>query len=235
MYTTIATLKVLPLKQQSLLPTLHFLLSMPYKIALIGAHGTGKTALLGMVEGELRRRGINVASIKEMLREAHLIGMPINQQTTRGAQLWILHRQFAEEIALQEEVRGRKPVDVILCDRGPDNYCYLKHAVGEDAYALSLTLGHLKTFPYAQLYLLPIVEKTIADDRGMRALQPLFQKQMDTAVRVFLERQRIPYVELPLPHKRDNFRNVWVKIIVNQTLHDLGRSKDLFMENTRNF
>jgi len=194
-----------------------------YKIGLIGTHGTGKTALAGLAEGELKRRGIEVTSVREISTQARKFGLPINEQTTIHSQLWILHQQFAEELALSHKVESRPQYDVIICDRGPDNYCYLKNSVGEDSYALALTLGHLKKFPYAKLYLLPIVEQKIADDGGTRALCSDFQRKMDREVREFLRERNISFIELPLPQAEDQFRNEWVRIIVNQTLLDLNK------------
>lgn len=194
---------------------------LAYKICLISTHGTGKTALAGMIEGELKRRGIEALSIREMSTKARERGLPINEQTTISAQLWILHTQFAEELLYSQKRPNGHNYDVIICDRGPDNYCYLQQWFGDDPHALQLTLGHLKKFPYSRIFLLPIVDDTITDDGGTRALDVTFQQVMDTKIRTFMNDHQLSFIELPRPNQEDNFRNEWVKIIVNQTLQDL--------------
>ncbi|MBI2146170.1 AAA family ATPase [Candidatus Woesearchaeota archaeon] len=202
---------------------------MVYKIGLISTHGTGKTALAGLVEGELKRRGIEALAIREMSTRAREQGLPINEETTLPAQLWILHRQFAEELLYSQERKTGHTHEVIICDRGPDNYCYLQHRCGDDEYALKLTLGHLQKFPYAKLYLLPITEETILPGGGTRSVNAEFQKVMDIKIRQFLQAYNLAFMELPKPHAHDNFRDEWVKIIVNQTLKDLGAPPERHM------
>ncbi len=203
--------------------------SLVYKIGLISTHGTGKTALAGLVEGELKRRGIEAVAIREMSTRAREQGLPINEETTLPAQLWILHRQFAEELLYSQQRKTGHSYEVIICDRGPDNYCYLQHRCGDDPYALQLTLGHLTKFPYAKLYFLPIVEDAITIGGGTRSVNREFQLAMDQKIRDFLQEHQIEYTPLPRPQEHDNFRDEWVKIIVNQTLHDLGVPKTRHM------
>ncbi len=201
---------------------------MVYKIALVSTHGTGKTALAGLIEGELKRRNIEARAIREMSTQARERGLPINEQTTKETQLWILYRQFAEELLHSQPRQSREAYQVIICDRGPDNYCYLKHRCGDDPLALNLTLGHLQQFPYNQLYLLPIVDEQIVDD-GTRSVDDAFQQAMDTEIRAFFIQHDIATVQLPLPQKDDHLRNEWVKIIVNQTLTDLNVDTKYFI------
>lgn len=205
---------------------------MVYKIGLIGTHGTGKTALAALIAGELNRRGIEAKFIGEIATKAKEKGLPINENTTIKAQLWILHQQFSEELALENERVDRPNYKVIICDRGPDNYCYLEHNLGEDAYALDMTLGHLKVAPYSQLYLLPVVDSRIVAGTGTRSLVPGFRQEMDHKVRKFLAQHNIDFMELPAPHKNDNFRDDWIKMIVNQTLKDLGHPEEYYIQHT---
>ena len=178
---------------------------MVYKIGLISTHGTGKTALAGLLEGELKRRGIGALALREMSTLARERGLPINEDTTLAAQLWILHRQFAEELVYHHHRQHAPNFSVLICDRGPDNYCYLRRRFGENAYALQLTLGHLKLFPYSRLYLLPMVGELEND--GTRSLSHQFRLEMDTLIREFLQKHSLPFVELPLPAEGDLFRN----------------------------
>ncbi len=201
---------------------------MVYKIGLISTHGTGKTALAGLLEGELKRRGIQALAIREMSTQARERGLPINEDTSLAAQLWILHRQFAEELVYHHKRHHAPNYQAIICDRGPDNYCYLKRRFGENQYALQLTLGHLRLFPYSRLYLLPIIGEGVAED-GIRSTEQQFREEMDLLIREFLLQHGIHFIELPAPAEEDLFRNEWSKLIVNQTLQDLHQPLPLFM------
>lgn len=195
---------------------------MVYKISLSSTQGTGKTTLATLVAGELKRRGVEARALAEMSTLAREKGLPINEQTTRAAQLWILHTQFAEELAYQARTAPPK-YDVIICDRGIDNYCYLERRFGPDQYALAMTLGHVREYPYDQTYLLPIVNDSLDPGEGIRSTDKMFQQEMDQAIRSFFNTHRIPYQELPQPSPQDHLREEWVRLIVNQTLTTLGK------------
>lgn len=201
---------------------------MVYKIGLISTHGTGKTSLKGLVEGELKRRKTETKSIDEMSTKAKERGLPINEATTLEAQLWILHNQFAYELLYSAPRPNGPNYEVLICDRGPDNYCYLERKFGRNEYALNMTLGHIKLWPYSRLYFLPIVDEEIAGN-GVRSEDKIFQKEMDGMIRQFLIKHQINYEELPLPQPEDVFRDTWAKMVVNQTLKDLGKDEKYFI------
>ncbi len=206
---------------------------MVYKIGLISTHGTGKTTLARLVEGELKRRGVEALTLPEISTMARERGLPINEETTLEAQLWILHRQFAEELMYSHPRQQGPNPDVIICDRGPDNFCYLERRFPDDPktrYALELVQGHLQHFKYNQLYLLPIVDKAIDVGAGVRSANPEFQQEMDDKIHQFLRQEQLAYSELPLPQATDNYRQEWIKIIVNQTLDDLRKLEGLRMK-----
>jgi len=204
------------------------IIKLPYKIGLISTHGTGKTALAGLLEGELKRRGLEAIALPEIAQEARKRGLPINEETRLEAQIWILHRQFAQEIDYAFPRPSGPRYQVLICDRGPDNYCYLACRFGEDSYALNMTLGHLKKFPYHRLYFLPIVENNLADNKT-RSLDHSFQREIDKLIRNFLQKHRLEFIELPQPKKDDHFRNAWLKLILNQTLTDLNYPSSYFI------
>jgi len=203
---------------------------MVYKICLVSTHGTGKTSLVASIETKLKQRGIEAKRIEEVSTKAKEIGLPINKETTLEAQWWILHTQFARELLYSNHSPNRPNYDVLICDRGPDNYCYLENKVGKNEAALKMTLDHLQLFPYKRIYLLPIVDSEIAKDGGTRSLDKEFQLEMDQNIREFLQEYKIKHQELPLPNAEDNFRNIWKKIIVNNTLKDLDQPKEYFIE-----
>ncbi len=201
---------------------------MVYKISLSSTQGTGKTTLATLVAGELKRRHIEAKALSEMSTLAREKGLPINEATTRETQLWILHSQFAEELANQ--ARTTAPIyDVVICDRGIDNYCYLERRHGKDDYALQMTLGHVRDFPYQQIYVLPIVNDKIPEGEGVRSTDREFQREMDGRIKDFFAEHDIPYIELPHPAEVDHLREEWVRIIVNQTLKDLGKPEKYLM------
>lgn len=137
------------------------------KVALIGSHGVGKTTLCFDLAARLKRRDVDVEMVNEVARRCPL---PINRETTRDAQSWILHTQIALEI----EAAARH--EVVLCDRSAlDNYCYMVHAVGTVA-AWEKVLDHwLPT--YDLLVHVPVWSRPRFD--GVRAADPSFQEQVD--------------------------------------------------------
>ena len=201
---------------------------MAYKIGLIGTHGTGKTTLAALVSGELKKAGIEAKFIGEVATEAKEKGLAINEKTTIQAQMWILYTQFAAELVLGTERHDRPNYQVLICDRGPDNYCYLEHNVGRDEDALQMILNHARNFPYDRLYLLPITESGIRGGAGTRSVNPGFQKDMDNKIRSFLAEQSFDYIELPITQDK-NPRDEWVRLVVNQTIQDLRLPNHLLM------
>ncbi|MEK6970011.1 MAG: AAA family ATPase [Nanoarchaeota archaeon] len=199
---------------------------MVYKICFSSTHGVGKTALAAYVEGNLIfGRGVRkVKRIEELSTRARDSGLPINENTTLAAQMWIQHQQFADEIFNTEARTTSPPNEVVICDRGPENYCYLKRRFGENESALQMTLGHLKWFPYSRIYLLPIVTGSSLVDDGVRSVDFAFQQEMDQEIRQFFNKYSIEHIELPQP--KEDFRSDWGKMVVNQTLKDLNKPEE---------
>ncbi len=192
---------------------------MTYKIGLLAAHGTGKTALAHLVAGALKKKGFRVRVLPEVATEAIETGKKINENTTLLDQTWILLKQ-----ALYEVEAELAKYDVVICDRTVhDNYCYLARACGENASLLSFVLGHASEHPYTVLYYLPILQPPRAD--GVRALSDSFQKEIATRIRLFLETHRVPHAVLPEPDASDGEREAWVQRIVTDTIHTLGKKE----------
>lgn len=195
-----------------------------YKIGLISTHGTGKTTLAYTICGELKKQGIKVKPIAEIATIAFERGFPINKNTTLDAQAWIFHNQCALELEAK-----MYNYEVCICDRTVlDNYCYMQYNLGKQEKYLEMVLDHYKMNPYNKLYLVPIVNEDVPllfD--GVRATNKDFQKDIDVLLRNFLKEKRIEYTELPQPNLKDNARQEWSKIIVDNTLKDLGK-KTLF-------
>lgn len=197
---------------------------MVYKAALDGSHCTGKSSIAKAVVGILGSIGVEAERLEEMSTEAKERGLPINEGTTLAAQRYILHRQFAEELRYTEPRETGPNYQVLVCDRGPGNYCYLKRNVGHDQETLDMVLDHADKFPYKRIYLLPIVNREIKAGAGTRATDKEFQLDMETETREFLkENFNDQLIELPYPTEEDPHRTAWVEAIVNQTMKDLDR------------
>ena len=164
------------------------------KIAFVGSHGVGKTTLCFDLAAQLKRRGINVDMVKEVARHSPL---PVNQKTTREAQLWILTTQVAEEI------RASSHSDVVVCDRAAlDNYAYFFLACGRDPAVEKFVEMWMKT--YDLLIRVPVLAEVKED--GFRDTDTVFVREIDRKVASLLAASRTPYLDLeavPRPHWTD--------------------------------
>lgn len=141
------------------------------KIAIIGSHGCGKTALAFSLCTELQKRGRAVELVVEMARRSPF---PINEATSESGQLWILHRHIIAE--LEASLRA----DVVVCDRSVlDNYAYYCHKFGRRSYLDELVKEWITT--YTLLVKVPIVNEWLIDD-GVRSIDRRFQAEIDRLV-----------------------------------------------------
>lgn len=161
------------------------------KIAFIGSHGVGKTTLAYGLAARLKRLDIALEVVHEVARRSPL---PINEETTLGAQAWILHTQIAEEIV----AAARSPV--VICDRSVlDNFVYLLLATGSPGCLDSVVQGWLDT--YDLLIYVPIVQVPCAD--GVRSESPTFQRAVDKILRAELKQRGLNPLELDAEHRSD--------------------------------
>lgn len=167
------------------------------KIAFVGSHGVGKTALCYGLAAHLKKIDVSVGLVQEVARDCP---MPINRDTTLHAQAWILHTQIAREIAAAERSKA------VICDRSVlDNYAYLVHRVGRRREYDPLIQDWLKS--YSLLVKVPIWQPPRFD--GVRALDQSFQREIDAEVEALLELWQ-PSVMRLLPADR----NFWVEQVV---------------------
>ena len=112
------------------------------KIAFMGTHGVGKTTLCFELVAALKRLDRSVDVVKEVARRCPL---PINRETTRAAQLWILHNQIAEEIAEQavEEAVEEEPV----VEEAPARFRGILTGILQTGYPLGWFLASLLAAP----------------------------------------------------------------------------------------
>ena len=171
------------------------------KMAFIGTHGVGKTTLSYDLAASLKRQDFDVDMVKEVAR---LSPLPINQQTSLDAQLWILMTQIAEEI------RSAGRHQIVVCDRSVlDNYAYLVHACGRQP-PLERFLDHWLT-TYDLLVKVPIVGAPPAD--GVRDTDERFVRAIDALVDRLLEEKAMAHERLD-PACRERWTGDVCRLIV---------------------
>lgn len=182
------------------------------KIAMIGAHGVGKTTLCYEVAVFLKKQDRSVEFVKEVARSCPL---PINRETNMQAQSWILHTQIAEEI------RAASMAGYVLCDRSViDNYAYLTWAAGEHPELDALIKSWMQTYDF--LWKVPITS-TLSFD-GIRDMDASFQHEIDRRVDALLAKHGIPFERLDPAMDRD----LWIDQITRVLTAEEGFQKSLF-------
>lgn len=162
------------------------------KIAFVGTHGVGKTTLCFDLAAHLKRLDLAVDLVKEVARRCPL---PINEETTLDAQLWILHSQVAEEIAAMASY------EVVVCDRSVlDNYAYLVARVGRRPELDALVGAWIQD--YDALFKVPVVQAPSFD--GKRAVSRQFQLEIDATIDDLVRAFDVPVIALD-PADRDGW------------------------------
>lgn len=148
---------------------------MKRKIALIGSHGMGKTALVYELAARFKRDGVNVEIVKETARSCPL---PINADTSLDAQTWILMTQIAKEI------KAQNGADLVICDRSVlDNFAYMRRACSGKGVIPPELVAWLNRWllSYDLLIKVPIVDTEIQPD-GVRSTDAQFASGIDKLV-----------------------------------------------------
>jgi nicotinamide riboside kinase len=186
----------------------------PYKISLVSTHGTGKTTLCYEVAAALKKRGLKVKVFSEIAAAACEQGIPINQDTTLPAQLYILMQHITEEL------RGTlRNYQVLVCDRSVfDNLVYMERRCGENPFIREFLKGYSEKFHYDVIYKLPMVGELMDD--GIRDAQSNeFQADIYNRLNALLEGLHIDHRTLPAP--TTELRKEWADLIVKDTLEAL--------------
>jgi hypothetical protein len=166
------------------------------KIAFMGTHGVGKTTLCFELAAALKRLDRSVDVVKEVARRCPL---PINRETTRAAQLWILHNQIAEEIALEHSY------EIIVCDRAVlDNYAYLVNAAGRQPALEGVVRSWMET--YHLLVKVPVMDAPRFD--GTRDVSVTFQRAIDRLIDELVDDYGLSCLRLPADDRSDWVPNV---------------------------
>lgn len=154
------------------------------KIAFIGTHGTGKTTLAHELVYKLRKSGIDANFLGEIARDCPF---PLNENTTKKSQVWIILNQIIRE--LEEEEKA----EILVCDRSAlDPYIYYVNKFGENKALESLVKEHMKT--YSHIIKVPIREGLLKKDK-LRSTNQEFQKQIDRLTSKMLKTLNIQHID----------------------------------------
>lgn len=163
---------------------------MTLKIAFIGTHGTGKTTLAHELVTSMKKNHLDADFLGEIARKCPF---PINENTTKKSQLWIILKQILEEIEAEEKT------EILVCDRSVlDPYIYYVNKFGRNKAIEGLVLQHLKTYGY--LVKVPIREGFLKADK-IRSIDENFQKKIDSLIDKFLKSFKIKYLNLERVYK----------------------------------
>lgn len=151
------------------------------KVAIVGAHGVGKTILSRQVASCERVNYCNrIELIEEVVRDCPF---PINNKSSIDGGFWIV----CEQIAREQKAKSRNP-DVIICDRSSiDPVMYMKASdfpAHEYAYLFSFARKWMQTYDKI-VYIKANPNLEIVDD-GFRATDREFQLKVDKEFFQFL-------------------------------------------------
>jgi len=154
------------------------------KIAFIGTHGIGKTTITHQTVAELKRRGVNAEFLGEVVRNCPF---PINEETSKESQMWVLHSQIVKEIELD------KKCDWLICDRSIlDSYVYYFNKFGRNRGVELFLKDYMKS--YDLLIRIPINKDFLKED-GIRSIDPEFQKEIDNKMLFLLEEMGVDFID----------------------------------------
>ena len=150
------------------------------KIAIVGAHGVGKTTLAKALS-----QSLDLPLVPDFAALAFHKGFRVNEQTTIENQFWMLANQIEHERKLNTSYIADKAI--------LDNIVYSKYLF-DDFRALSLIQDIvLKNTHYTHYIYLPI-EFTIEADG--RSLDTGFQKQINDDYLDLLNKLQLQYTEI---------------------------------------
>lgn len=151
------------------------------KIAILGSHSTGKTTLSTMLAHELGLSKIPDVVIKSKVEES----VKADEDTDQKTQMKFFESYRDIEKTMPNYVSDKAFYDFYIYAQVIFGNCEL----AEKLKRLSLELSH-----YDQLFYLPI--EFAIEDNGLRSIDPVFQKNVDTVYRAFLAEQKIDHIQL---------------------------------------
>lgn len=143
-------------------------------ITFTGAHATGKTTsvLEKAREIKIKYPESSVCLLQEI---ASFCPLPINQNTTPEAQLWIFATQIAKELELCASW------DIVISDRTCiDNIAYTYRAGFHDLAERMLFLAALNLHLYKEIYFKSIKNNSYLFADGIRSVEKSFRSEIET-------------------------------------------------------
>jgi hypothetical protein len=182
------------------------------KIAVGGAHSSGKTTFLGRLRTALEAGGYHVASVGDQAAAARDHGFPIMRRQTATTTLWIMTTGIAAEL-----VAGRR-AEVVLVDR-PITDALAYHAAAlawrqetEDpataAFLTDLARHHVPSYD--------LIYRTVIDpgygihDDGHRDLDPVYRQLADEAISRVHSELAVPAIPLSSTKHPDAVRQAFL-------------------------
>ena len=147
--------------------------------AYTGSHGTGKTAEVLKKNRELKIKYPN-SSVFVLQEVASFCPLPINQDTTAEAQLWIFATQIAKELELCSSW------DIVISDRTCiDSIAYAYCAGFHDLSERMLSLAVLNLHLYKEIYFKSIDKNQYLYSDGIRdgirdGIDKTFRSEIET-------------------------------------------------------
>lgn len=150
------------------------------RIAIVGAHGVGKTTLSQRLAQEL-----NLPIIPDVVIEAFQKGFAISENTPPEVQFWLFSRQLELE-RLNEK---------FIADKCLMDYTVYADIIFSDERVKSLLAEMIKrNISYTHIFYLPI--EFPLEDNGIRSLDPEFQRRVNERYLKILKDWRVSYETL---------------------------------------
>lgn len=166
------------------------------KIGIMGAHGCGKTSLVGQIHRDFFERG-SIAIVEETARE---IPHAINEQMTIEGQRWMFQEQLEREIAAGGS-------GLVICDRtvvDPVVYAtWMADRTGDLNWQMFVDARITAMLNFYNSYDLvywvrpdqdPGRRKAMLVDDGVRSVDPAYQADIDTLFERIIRRYKLRVV-----------------------------------------
>ena len=154
------------------------------KIGFIGSQGSGKTTKAYELAAELKKEENDVYVLSEVARSCPF---PINENTTREAQLWIMGKQITRE----QSSRGK----ILISDRTLlDSYSYaMKKDEPFFKHAKDFIREYMSTYDFV-FYMEPSDEYLVED--GTRSVNTDFRDEIDEIMCNLMDEMEVDVINI---------------------------------------